>query len=90
MGWQDNPKRFSIIEEPNYTEKFAKLVRDPIFRDDIQRSFEEDISRNPYEVEEISEGVRVLTIAHIPLLTIVFTIDETEGAIRLLDIAPLS
>ena len=90
MDWQDSP-RFSVIEEPNYTAAFARLVRDPILRDDIQGIFERDVIRNPYEFEEISgTGLRAVTIAHIPLLTIVFSIDETDRVIRLLAIAPIS
>ena len=89
MDLQDSP-RFSIIEEPNYTVAFAKLVRDPILRDDIQGTFERDIIRNPYEFEEIlGTGLRAVTIAHIPLLTIVFSIDETDRVIRLLAISPI-
>ena len=90
MVWQDNP-RFSIIEEPNYTAKFARLIRDPLLRDDIQIMFERDIIRNPYEFEEIlGTKLRVLTIAYIPLLTVVFSIDETDRVIRLIEIEQLS
>lgn len=89
MDWQDSP-RFSIIEEPNYTEEFAKLIRDPLLRDDIQLTFEREVVRNPYEFEEIpGTGLRAVTIPHIPLLTIVFSIDETESVIRLLAISPI-
>ena len=74
MDWQDNP-RFSIIEEAHYTAKFARLVRDPRLRDDIQRTFDEDIARNPYECEEVfGTRLRALTIACFPPLTIVFRV----------------
>lgn len=83
MDWQDSP-RFSIIEEANYTVEFAKLVRDPILRDDIQDTFARDVIRNPYEFEEIlGTRLRAVTIQHIPLLTIVFSIDETDSVIML-------
>jgi|GEM_PF-3342574 hypothetical protein len=86
MDWQDNP-RFSIIEEAHYTAKFARLVRDPRLRDDIQRTFDEDIARNPYECEEVfGTRLRALTIACFPPLTIVFSIDETDRVIKLLDV----
>lgn len=89
MDWQDNP-RFCIIEEPHYTAKFARLVRDARLRDDIQRTFDEDIARNPYEAEQVyGTSLRAITIAHIPILTIFFVIDETDRAIRLLDIEQL-
>jgi len=89
MDRQDN-LRFSIIEEAHYTAKFARLVRDPRLRDDIQRTFDEDIARNPYEFEQVyGTRLRAVTIAHIPLLTIVFSIDETDRVIKLLDIDQL-
>ena len=90
MDWEDSP-RFSIIEEPNYTATFSRLVRDPRLRDDIQNVFERDIARNPYDFEEIAgTGLRAVTIAHIPLLTIVFSIDEADKAIRLHAISQIS
>lgn len=33
----ENSPRFSIIEEPFYTQQLSRLVNDPILRDDIQQ-----------------------------------------------------
>lgn len=66
-----------IIEGAHYTAKFARLVRDPRLRDDIQRTFDEDIARNPYECEEVfGTRLRALTIAYFPPLTIVFQLTK--------------
>lgn len=83
---QDDKPRFSIIEEPLYEKNFAKLIRDPVLRDDIQLIFERDVIRNPYVFEEISfTKYRALTIACFPPLTIYFMVDDEEGIIHLCD-----
>jgi len=90
MDQQDSPP-FAIIEEPFYTERFARLVLNPILRDDIQQAFERDIIRNPYECEEIPfTNYRAVTIACFPPLTIYFMVDDEERIIYLSDIRRIS
>lgn len=85
MALQGNV-RFQIIEEAHYTEQLARLVRDAVLRDDIQRSFDYDLSRNPYECEEVpGTRLRALTIACFPPLTIYFSVNETERIVCLID-----
>ena len=86
MDQEDSPC-FSIIEEPIYTKSFAKLVLDPVLRDDIQCIFERDVVRNPYVFEELYfTKYRALTIASFPILTIYFMVDDEEKIIYLCDI----
>ena len=83
----ENSPRFSIIEEPFYTQQLSRLVNDPILRNDIQQTFDGDIARNPYECEEIPfTKYRAVTIACFPPLTISFRIDEEEMRIYLSDV----
>jgi len=86
MDQEGNPG-FSIIEEPFYTQNFARLVRDPVLRDDIQLIFERDVIRDPYIFEEISfTKYRAVTIACLPPLTIYFRIDAEDKIIYLSDV----
>jgi hypothetical protein len=86
---QRNPP-FQVIESEEYAEQLGELVADPRLRDDLQQTFDLDLSRNP-SLFQIVPGtqLRAVTLACVTPLTLFFSVDWKKRIIILLEIHPL-
>lgn len=79
---------YQVIESPEFTEQFSRLVSDPRVRDELQNEFYNVLPIDPEKFQKVpGTKLRAVTIACFPALTLFFTIKDR--VITLLEIHPL-
>ena len=92
MDSQSRVKRnppYQVIESDEYAEQLGDLISDPKLRDELQQTFDLDLSRDP-SIFQVVPGtkLRAVTLACAPPLTLFFSIDARKRIIMLLEIHP--